>query len=470
MLRRAVTPRRRPGGVAAVALALMGLASGCLQADKRGVTGALADTAGTGDAAPTDTLIAADAAVDTTAPDASASCPPGGLTVTTGTLADPLVPWHVRVTHPGTIAFSGDTWPIDASDGLQRFRPHADVHAAAVDAPDGATLIDGRDGALLIEYPRPSSDRRMLAYVDEATRAELTSVSERFFAPDRHDPTLHLVTRDRAAFRSCVYDAQGACVTWRLRSWVPGEGQVRTLWEGPGDGVAPPPAPFVDADGVLWAEPADGAWRIRALRGGAVVTLHTVAEPVRELAAHTGGIVWLTASGAWYAKPDREPRRLYSGACGDLDSDGTHAVMLCRSGQSPAPDASWSPYLGAWGELWTYAGGDQLRRVPTTGALILNPRVDRGVVAWLSFPDRASGCFGEATGLVRVAALAGDLTPITVAEVGIGCFCCAAIYPSQAISLSRGLLAWNYAPSESSSPDPPWSGGRLGWAQITSCP
>ncbi|TNF32267.1 MAG: hypothetical protein EP329_10775 [Deltaproteobacteria bacterium] len=453
---------------AALALALAGLLGGCLQAGTPGTVGTVADTADASE--PVDTRPAVDTSVgagDTT----SRPCPPGGLTITTGALESPLTPWAARVTRPSTIAFGLAPWPEDREETVLTWRPLNDGAAEPVDLPAGAALIDGRDGALLVDYPIAGDRRRRLRYVDDTTNAELTEQDERVWTPSRHDPPHHLVTQGRAAFRSCVYDGQGACLKWRLRAWIFGGDQVQTLFASP-DPSTVATAPFVTEDAILWAEPVqanDGPWRIRELRDGAMTTLHEVDGPVQEVVAHTRGVLWTTPEAVWYAKADEAPRQIHAGPCIEVDSDGTRAVMLCPEGDLPGPVAWYPQALVQPGDLWVFAGGQQMSRIATEGA-VGYPRVDRGIVAWLAFPAVVNDCFDRGRAKVMVASTTmSPITPVEVAEIDTTCFCCAAIWPPHALSLGRGLLAWTYAPSDAENADPPWDTTRLGWAQVATC-
>jgi len=450
-------------GIAALAIAL----TGCLEAGTPGALGSVADTLGQ-DTTTQDTRPPDD---DTAAATDTRTCLPGELTITTGILEDASTPWAVRVSEPGRVAFSLGTYPT-APANVYTWRPTSGEPAEVLPAPPGASVIDGRGGAVLLDHPADDDawQQRGLLYTDGVDKVDLTDPDERLWQVGRFDRAFHLVDDGQVAFLSCVYDGQGACIKMKLRSWTRGEGDVRTLWVGTGGGV-PPTAPFVTEDAVLWAErvdAVDGPWQIRELRDGEVATLLTVDGPVQEIVAHTGGALWTTPEAVYYAKPGGEPRKLRDGGCLDVDSDGTLAAMVCAEG--PPPGDVWLPTVFAqWGRLWLYAGGDDLRPVTAEPAIVGYPRVDRGLVAWLELPVTATNdCFERGPARVRVASTRAP-SPVTVAETDTTCFCCAAIWPPHALSLGCGLLAWTYAPSGAEPTDPPWNSGRLGWAQVTTC-
>jgi|GEM_PF-1763435 len=440
--------------------------SGCLESRSGTLADAVVDEDAAGDTSTGD-LVAAD--------DARA-CPSPRLTVAaTGETA--RTPWRVAVTSPNQIVFSGDEWSYSADPVLRRF----DVETGVVDAVpgtlEGDVLVDGVDGALLVLRPAGDNGERSLHYIDASRSVELASGDPNELILGHYAEygwAAHAVAPGVAAWRSCERDAQGRCALARTTGWRNGE--VEVLWEQPVDAIsASPPRPIVDRAGVLWAEPTGDPEvpesLIRSWSSGAPTTVQQVEGAVSLVARVGGEVVWFAEDGVWRASTGGAVNAITTQTCGNGYTDGEHLVMLClddAGGRAGLVDV-WSPFAYGTGALWLWDAADGLRQVSSDGAVRTAPRVDDGVVAWITYDEPDAGCYPPATGTVMVAPAAAPTLSVAVGDVGSGCFCCDSIWPDMELSIGAGLLAWNYGlAGESEAPEPfaDPRGGYLSWARV----
>lgn len=440
-------------------------AYGALSVVLVGVPGCLESSSGTaGDTAqPTDAYDSQDTFV----------CPSWAVGVDGEVQSADYVPWRVAVAADG-VYFSGE-WVGGGRAEILRLDPATGVAGAASSEAGSAVLIDARQGAFLYLAVDADGGNARLVYRSGAEQRVLTDqdAGERVRIDYGPTESRHVVRAGMAAWRSHDYDGSGRAVRARVRALYAGE--VRTLWERSGDGTLPvPPWPFVDEDyGIYWADPgppADTGWHIRVLAGSEVSEGPPVGEQVRELVPTSSAIVWVGPSGLWSSFGNDAPTLLVPGSCGALDGDGrANAVALCEPPTTGAPARWWSPYGGSSADLVVYAGG-AVKTLAAGGGLRLTPRIDGEVVAWLAFPELSDGCSTRGPGQVTVAPVSALENSAGIAEVGIGCYCCNALWSDQALSVRDGLIAWNYG-TPISSDSYPESFGHLGWARVSQrCP
>ncbi len=426
----------------AVAATLALALTGCLESRP----GAVGGDAAAPDATDTDTTPPADSAVavDTAEPDVSPPMMCDEVYLEQEPQTAPYTPWHLAVGVDGRIAFSGDTWGYGGAPGLWWLDAKTGEAEAVPGTGEDDVLVDASDDAILLLRGGGDGGVQQLVYRDGAREVALTQPAEDgervwgdlfSFGADGH-----VVAAGRAAWRSCDYDAQLRCTRSRLRGWSGAAPQ--TLWEAPASpAVVTPPLPEVDDSGALWAEPPPDdqhGWRIRAWAGEAVVTLQDVdAQSVYRVVRLGTNLVWWTEAGIWRSRGDGPVSHVATMVCGAVDSDGTHAVMLCDdadAGGDGLVDGDWSPFPHGRGELW------------------------------ITYPDDDAGCYPESTGTIVVAPVAAPAAALEIASIGVGCYCCNSIWPEVELSLYGGTLAWNYAVAgDSPTTDP--RGGGLGWAQ-----
>ena len=454
---------------AALALAL----TGCLESRSGTVAGDVEAPDATDTAVPADTVVPADTEV--TEVYERMICDEVYLEKEPQTA--PYTPWRLKVGVDGRILFSGDTWMYSGAPGVWWLDAKTGEAAPVSGSEEHDVLVDANDDAVLVLRGGGDGGVQRLVYRDDTREIALTHPSEdgeRVWGdPFSFGPDGHAVAAGRAAWRSCDYDAQRHCTRSRLRGWSGGAPQ--TLWEAPASpAIVTPPLPEVNASGVLWAEPppddqrGQHGWRIRAWTGEAVVTLQEVdAQSIYRVVRLGANLVWWTEAGIWRSRGDGPVSHVATMVCGAVDSDGTQAVMLCDDGDAGGDgiiDGDWSPFPHGRGELWVYDGADDLRHVPTGGAVRVAPRVWGGVMAWITYPDVDAGCYPESAGAVMIAPVEAPAAALEIASIGVGCYCCDSIWPEVRLSLHSGTLAWNYALIG----DPPASdprGGNLGWAQ-----
>ncbi|TNF32268.1 MAG: hypothetical protein EP329_10780 [Deltaproteobacteria bacterium] len=385
-------------------------------------------------------------------------------------------PWQIVTLSSHEILFSGDSWMYGEDPGIWRLDVGAGAVERVAETGDEDVLVDARDGALLVLRPQATPADRRLFYVDDAGAVELVGAPDRFWGYPEYGERGHYVAPRLAAWRSCEYDDQGRCVRSQLRAWR--DGEVVTLWAHTSDpAITTPPLPEVTGAEVLWTEAVvadDGTTTsyVRTWSGGEVTLLRSIEGHLRRVMRVGDALLWLTDDGVWRATGDGPATQLSARWCGSAYTDGERAVMLCQDPERTNTDndglidASWSPFPGGTGDLWLYAGGPALVRVPSEGAVRAVPVVDGGVFAWVTYDDVDAGCYPPSAGTVWAAPVAAPDRAVAVGDIGAGCYCCDSIWPDLRLSLRDGLLAWNYGqvPAEEPPYDP--RGGYLSWARV----
>jgi hypothetical protein len=457
--------KRSIHGVTRWACCLAVLLAGCLEGGVRVGTLA-ADGATVGDRTDATGEAPGRDAEDTVAP-----CVPTGPLVETGVAGDDLDPWHIAVTASDAIAFSANNWeiPYATTVAVWGFSPSAGAAAPLAASSPDEVLFDGRERAMIALR----TDHRQLVYRDLQREVTLTQLSQRELAVDLHGAPGRAVAHGYAAWRSCIYD-EG--VQHCRRSLLGGRsgGALAGLWYHDNDGAElSAPIPWVDGRGVVWAEAlaplgATGA-RIRSWTGGDPVTERVVDQPIGRVARVGDGFLLLDR-GAWFARREGPVEPVVAGECGDFDSDGAHAVLLCQD-DYPSADAppDWDRFpRGALGALWLF-DGETARRVPTTGEVLETPRIQGALFAWVERDARSDGCTTFGAGRVMAAWVTAPDVPVRVDAIGAGCRCCDGLWPEVQLAVGDGLLAWNYGGVPAATAGP--ARGTLGWARLTPpCP
>jgi len=246
--------------------------------------------------------------------------------------------------------------------------------------------------------------------------------------------------------------------------------EVVTLWSGELGEGAPFAPPDVDEAGIVWVEPGPGpgAWSLRAWDlGGEPRSLGEWDQPIRRVVRAEDHLVWIDPRGVWRRPVDGGVADLLTpGDCGALDADGPRVVYLCEGeGELPAGTELTSPaFPAAQGSLWLHDGAT-LTAVPTEGALTVRPRVSEELLAWVTFPQPTDGCFDHGPGTVWAAGVDDPGAALALGEIGVGCYCCAMIWPELQLDVADRIVAWNYAGFAG----PPLNDrdfGRVGFAEL----
>ena len=91
-------------------------------------------------------------------------------------------------------------------------------------------------------------------------------------------------------------------------------------------------------------------------------------------------------------------------------------MYAIRSYYDPPTDPSeapWTPFPGAQGTLWSFVARN-VTAVPTEGELVVLPRLDHGVLTWLTYPRASDGCFDLGPGQVWAAVPGAPGGPVIV--------------------------------------------------------
>lgn len=215
---------------------------------------------------------------------------------------------------------------------------------------------------------------------------------------------------------------------WTVVGWTPGAGETVLARD-----LALLGRPRVSGE-VVFAPTAMGMERIALGQGGAV-TARTLLAPGRCSVAVTAG--------------DGRDRALFS-------------CVAAPSGSASA----WAPLVDAPLLYWDGTAVHALGAEAGGAAIgsIASPRIDGELIVWIAYDAVDAGCYAmDAIGRVMAAPVERPELAMVVSEIGVGCMCCDAYWPSPLVALGAGLVVWNYATPDS--PDQIFA-GPLGYARI----
>ena len=155
---------------------------------------------------------------------------------------------------------------------------------------------------------------------------------------------------------------------------------------------------------------------------------------------------------------------LHEGSCSSARVDGATALFRCVG-----PETDLGVASGVFGgHLW-YFDGQATHPVPPEDELVGPHALHDGVATWIAYPSADVGCGAGGAGTVRSWPLGADaVTPVTVALVTVGCWCCGAFHPGPRLDAAGLLVAWNYHADDIGNVVTGFgSDGTTGWATVT---
>lgn len=416
----------------------------------------------TADAVTADTASPADAAPG----DVADACPPRVAVLAHGVADDPGSPWRVAIADADTVYLTSDHYGPTLP--LLAFSPDDGATTEVIPADPAVTLLDARDGAALLTSNRDGDGASVFILRPDGETVTLTppNIIGRVWSGSAYPGgPPRMIGPDRAAWFGCSETTGWSCQRTAIRAWL--DGDLRTLWSSPdasADNVAPPD---VSGHGVVWAEPGDdaGTSRLRAWdAGGEPRTLRAWDATVTRVVRAGDALVWIDPRGVWRADSETaDATLLTAGTCAALTADGARVAYLCDASDAPNPQP-WTSVPAGHGDLWVHDGAT-LRAVPTQGEVLALPRLTGGVLVWLAYPNPSAGCSDFEPGTVWAAPIDRPEASVAIDEVGIGCYCCGAIWADLQLDAAHGLVAWNYATLEAPRTEGPLH-GRLGWARV----
>ncbi len=318
-------------------------------------------------------------------------------------------------------------------------------------------LIDARDGVLL--FGATYGGVTELRYHD--SRDGTTRVLERYEV----DPPLRPVTNEYYGGRVARVVERDVAV-WAESGYDQSKTRTRVkMWSGGATRVL-----FDDFTSSLALELHDGnvAWSVVGSQPGLWLarpgqTPTAIAEgTVYELAINDQSLFWVADGYVWrHDFADGSQRQVSEEKCTGLVAQGTHAAAVCGGDES----GGWMAM--APGQPTVFAGDRAIGIPVEADRTIAGLDLHGNRLAWVEYPPLVD-CRGQFDqGVLRATSLLRPESPVDLATVNSGCWCCDAYWPALQIRLSERAVAWNYPVTDAAVAYP--SADGLGWALFDAC-
>jgi hypothetical protein len=194
--------------------------------------------------------------------------------------------------------------------------------------------------------------------------------------------------------------------------------------------------PYLAGGAVVWAASDGNDMEIFLHAGGKVSQLTSDAVDDRDPVTDGSRVFWRCGTKICLHEHGAI-RELDSGECQPPVVDGRRAAWICDNRVV----------------LHDQDGQAGQRRVSDGNARRAGLRLARGMLVWIEIAEEDVSATGRATLVFFDGQQSHE-----VADVGLGCMMCCALWPPLKVSFSGDLLAWSYPLKEGEEPDP---GGGL---------
>lgn len=192
--------------------------------------------------------------------------------------------------------------------------------------------------------------------------------------------------------------------------------------------------PYLEGSATVWAASDGQDWEVFLHAGGKVSQLTNNSEDDRHPVVGESGVYWLCGEDICQLK-DGVTQKLDSGPCQPPAAHGHQAAWICDNQVI----------------LHRVEGSSQLVTREDNGLELAGLRLAKGLLVWAEIADKVGK---TATGLASLMISDGGESTLKVADVGLGCLMCCALWPSLKISFSGDVLAWSYPLQNTASPSP----------------
>ncbi len=341
------------------------------------------------------------------------------------------------------------------------------------DLNDSVLAVDG-DAMLLARGERAGPHQSIVVRDGGAETVVETDV--RALVPGDDMPLRWLSTTASLATWMACTGPDWSCATTRMSAFHAGARVVLREWPAP-QRAQVVYGPEIADGRVVWAERGDdpdALWTVVAWTPGAGETVLARDLALRDRPRVSGEVVFApTAAGMERVVLGEGgvvvARSLLAlGRCSVAVTagDGRDRALFSCLPAPPGTEPAWAPLWVAPLLYWDGAAVHALGAGAEGGALgsVASPRIDGEHIVWIAYDAVDAGCYAmDTAGRVMAASAERPELAVVVSEIGIGCMCCDAYWPTPLVGLDAGLVVWNYA-----NPDEPDRifAGPLGYARI----